>query len=450
MPESNRRTGPNWLVISLALLAVLGMVALVGYFLAGGRPRKMGTPPVFGAKTGSVPFFRPHFLTNLGDTFNILLIGRDARLVGDPSQDGKKRNKRENVYHSDVLVIAHFNLPQRRVTLVNIPRDMLVEIPGISHPEDRQDFCNLDKITHATAYGKGDALAVKTVERFCGIRIRRRIAVDFDSFRLGYRLLRPFLGKMVFGSRELKDPDEALMFVRDRRHYPNDDIDRSRHSVLFVKTVIQRLWPKLSNKFTSWLLPQVLSLIGADTDLASDDVQYVMTELRTRRFAPDSIETAVLIGAGAPVTLWSYGQTLSCYIPNYGEIEKQVDYYLKDRRDVPAFSFMEQNQKIPWPGYCFDSYDFMPETVAVDTTSPAYRRFMMERDTLGASSLTRRDTGKARTLDALGEKDSVSPKPGTRESIIKVRPASPSSSKAKKARPDSVKPKAVPAKTTRK
>jgi hypothetical protein len=150
-----------------------------------------------------------------------------------------------------------------------------------------------------------------------------------------------------------------------------------------------------------------LTILGSDTDLKPDDVLYVLQQLKKRRFSPDSIETAVLIGNEAPVTLREYGQTLSCCLPAWNEVDRQVDFYLRDRRDVPALSFMEQNQKIRWPGYVFENYDSMPDTARVDTTSPAYRRLLLEKD-----SLRPVDSSMLRLRDSLAEL------PGARDSGI--------------------------------
>jgi hypothetical protein len=424
-PTETRRPGPNWLIVALIVIAVIGLAGLGGWLVS----HKGGESPVVRLLAS-----QPAPKSDLGDTFNFLLTGRDARLLGDRSLDGKKRNKREAAYHSDVIIIAHFNLPLRRVTLVNIPRDMLVAIPGHGHPEDRLDFPNMDKITHASAYGR-DTLLQKTIEKAYGIRIRRRIALDFDSFRMGFALLTSLVGKLKFGDRELTDPDAALMFVRDRHHFANDDLDRSRHSVLFVKTIIQRLWPKMDNRFVAWLAGNGLTMLGSDATVTQDDLQYIITRLKRERFNPDSIETAVMIGNEGPVTLYTYGQTLSCCLPNYAENEKQVDFFMRDKLDTKAFSFMEQDQKIPWPGYDFEDYDLMPDTTHVDTLNPVYQRLMLEQgqflnrdSTRHADSLARRDTGKLLVPPdtAKGKaKPSGTSKTGAKPVIAKQEPKKP-------------------------
>ncbi|MEO0107737.1 MAG: LCP family protein [candidate division WOR-3 bacterium] len=345
------------LIPLLVILVAMALAVAVILLLVQGTGRQ---PPLISL------VLPPPVKSDLGDTFNILLTGRDARIVGDKSFDGKRRNRREDVYHSDIIIVAHVNLPLRRVVLVNIPRDMLVPIPGVSHSSDRTDFCNLDKITHASAYGK-EALLVRTIEANLGIRINRRAALDFDSFRLGYDLVRPLLGRLSLRGRSLGTADSALLFVRARRAWINDDIDRSRHSLLFIKAVVQRLWSKLSAPAQQIVLPRVLNLLGNDTDLSSGDIRYVIRELKARRFNPDSIELAVLVGNPSPVTLWDYGQTLSCYLPAWNVIERQVDHFLRDRLDIAAPTFMEQDQKIRWPGYVFADYDLLAKLAPSDS-----------------------------------------------------------------------------------
>jgi hypothetical protein len=431
---TNRRSLPLWATLIIVVIVVLGLTAFAGVLLT---PRRPGQPPPISL------FSTPKARSDLGDTFNILLSGHDARLIGDKSMDGLRRNPREKVYHSDMIIIAHFNLPQRRVTMVSIPRDFLVQIPGVTHAQDRTDFLNLDKITHASAYGQ-DALLVKTVEQNLGIRISRHVALDFDSFRMGFRLLQPFLGKLVFGNRALSTPDSALLFVRDRHHYANDDFDRSRHALLFVKTVLERLWPRLDGRFLQWVLSQGLLIMGHDTDMSPDDMQYVIQQLRSRRFVPDSIETAVLIGAGAPVTLAKYGQTLSCCLPAWNEVEKQVDFYVRDRREVQALSFMAEEQKIHWPDYVFADYDLMPDTTKVDTTNPVYLRLMMEKD-----SLRPMDSDMLHVRDSMARLPSaLTPPKSKADTSHPRRGAKPQASSVKaKAKPDTTrksKPKSPP------
>ena len=130
---------------------------------------------------------------------------------------------------------------------------------------------------------------------------------------------------------------------------------------------------------------------------------HIIGELHRRKFNPDSIETAVMIGEEGPVTLYAYGQTLSCCLPNYGEDEKQVDFFLRDKLETKAFSFMEQDQKISWPGYDFEDYDLMPDTTPADSLNPEYRKLLREK----GESLNRDSTRRADSLSDIGTRPEV-------------------------------------------
>jgi LCP family protein required for cell wall assembly len=102
-----------------------------------------------------------YFLT--GESKNILLMGVD-----------------EDKVRTDVLVVAHINPREKRVNLVSIPRDTLVNI----NCTGRKICVDPDKVNHAHAYGgkEGPALTVDTVERFLGIKIDGYVKVDFEKF----------------------------------------------------------------------------------------------------------------------------------------------------------------------------------------------------------------------------------------------------------------------------
>ncbi len=99
---------------------------------------------------------------------HILLLGLDRR-DNEPTR-------------SDTMILATVNLWDGAVSLLSIPRDLLVPIPD--HGEDR--------INTAFAYGQaahpndpaaGPALAVKTVSRQFNVPIEHYLFVDFAGFR---------------------------------------------------------------------------------------------------------------------------------------------------------------------------------------------------------------------------------------------------------------------------
>jgi len=346
------------------------VVVLVGFYLLGPRTRRAVPTTLQPTPTGTV---------------NILIIGKDARAVGPVINEGRQRNKREGQSHSDIIIICHINfggdmtelrsgnsdrVPSRptgpSVSLVAIPRDLLVEVPGITAAASNTDFTHMEKITHTYAIG-GDKLLRKTITNLLGIPIHRSIAFDFDTFRMAFDILRPFTGVLRIGEVNLTERDQALKFARKRYGLKFDDADRCRNAVSLIRGVMTRTWRLGGTRLGDMIIGRLLAIVGEDTDLTADEVHQVMDDLRRAGFSPARTETAVLVSEGADVTLTRYNQTLSCYLPIYREIEKQVDRYLLDKKDVQALDFMTQEPfRVP---YYVDS-NYVTAVDSTDTVAP--------------------------------------------------------------------------------
>lgn len=95
---------------------------------------------------------------------HVLLVGEDDGLVA-PGQKARGR--------SDTLMVASFDPKTGEISLLSIPRDTRVDIPGRKYKE---------KINHAFAYG-GVELTLRTVRQFLGIPIRYYVQIDTSGFR---------------------------------------------------------------------------------------------------------------------------------------------------------------------------------------------------------------------------------------------------------------------------
>lgn len=89
---------------------------------------------------------------------NILVLGVDQR-EGD-------------VGRSDTMFVVMYDPKNEQVSLLSVPRDTRVKIPGHGW----------EKINHSFAYG-GYQLAQRAVEDLLGIRIEHRILIDFKGFQ---------------------------------------------------------------------------------------------------------------------------------------------------------------------------------------------------------------------------------------------------------------------------
>lgn len=337
-----RRLGPVWFIVT----GIVALLVVAGFYLLGPRPRRIAPTELKPTPAGTV---------------NILIIGKDARAVGPVLNEGRQRNKREERSHSDIIIVCHVNLGVPSVNLVAIPRDLLVEVPGVTAADSDTDFARMEKIAHTYAIG-GDKLLRKTVTHLLGIPIHRSIAFDFDTFRMAFDLLRRFIGPLHVAGENLTERDQALKFARKRHGLKFDDADRCRNAVSLTRGVMERTWWLGGTRLGDMVVARLLTIVGEDTDLTADEVHQVIDGLRRAGFSPVKTGNAVLVGEGAEVTLARYHMTLSCYLPAYGEIAKQVDRFLLDKEGVAALDFMTQ-EEFRAPGYLFANYVVPPDSV---------------------------------------------------------------------------------------
>ncbi len=157
----------------------------------------------------------------------VLLIGGDAR-PGSSSSAPQR---------SDLLMVMRISAERDKVSIVSIPRDSWVDVPGRG----------MNKINAAYAFG-GFPLAVETVEQLLGSRIDHVAAIDMEGLRdmtdaLGgvrVQVASEFdSGEYHFepGPRTL-DGEEALAFVRERKSFASGDLERVVNQQRFLTGIV--------------------------------------------------------------------------------------------------------------------------------------------------------------------------------------------------------------------
>lgn len=192
---------------------------------------------------------------------NLLVLGSDHR------EDEGDRGR------SDTIILVHIDPDKDYLSVMSIPRDLRVDIPGYG----------LNKINYAYAV-KGPALTIKTVEQLTGVDINHYLEIDFNAFRdvtdsLGgvyvdvdkryyndnpnYELI-----KLAPGY-QLLDGADALDYVR-YRHDLNLDFGRMERQQIFLSAIREQAmgWdlPFKLPRLTSALLSNVA------TDLSANDI----------------------------------------------------------------------------------------------------------------------------------------------------------------------------------
>ncbi|WP_017625999.1 LCP family protein [Nocardiopsis chromatogenes] len=157
---------------------------------------------------------------------NFLVIGSDSREGMDSSSKSDLGVGSAEGRRSDTMMLVHVNDDRDRISVVGIPRDSWVEVPGVGK----------DKINAAYAHG-GPQLTVRTVEAATHVRIDHYVEIDFTGFTevvdalggIEVCLSEPISDEkakldMAAGTHEV-DGREALAFARTRKT-AGGDLDR--------------------------------------------------------------------------------------------------------------------------------------------------------------------------------------------------------------------------------
>ncbi len=160
--------------MSLGKWAACGMTGVV---ITGSLVAYTGYQDVFGIDTAEVDpdgwGDRPAQVDGL---HNILLLGTDERAGDDAGYNEL------NGIRPDVLVVVSIDVDKGGVTMVNLPRDTMVEIPPCEGGDDGAGWNGgVDQLNHAMTYGGMDCQG-NTVETVTGIHLDHMVLVDFAGF----------------------------------------------------------------------------------------------------------------------------------------------------------------------------------------------------------------------------------------------------------------------------
>ena len=233
-----RRPGRGWRIALLSVLAIFLVLTLATGGLALWVRHSIASGIEFIADPfAGIPARAPQQKVAAGvePAVNILVLGTDSRTsASDPSQ------WKEGAQRTDAIMIVQVSGDRKTVSVMSIPRDSWVEIPG--HGQGQ--------INAAYSYG-GPSLTIHTVENLTGIHIDHFAVANFESFvaltdeiggvRINLKTPQTLAGKELGAGAQVLDGQQALAYTRERSSLPNGDFDRVKRQQTWMRSIVSRV-----------------------------------------------------------------------------------------------------------------------------------------------------------------------------------------------------------------
>jgi LCP family protein required for cell wall assembly len=235
-----------------------------------------------------------------GKPFNMLIVGSDSRaFVDNPTQVRAFGNESDaGGQRSDVTMVARFVPATKTVTVLSIPRDLWVDIPG-----HVAGISGMNRIN--AAYNSGPDLLVQTIEQVLHIPINHYVSVGFPGFSGmvnalgGITLDFPTQVKDAYTGLDvtttgcqLVNGTVALQLVRSRHlEYVNSngyweydglsDFSRIQRQDQFFRAVLAKLNTSVTNVFAiNNFISAAVGNLTIDDTLSESDMLHIGLEFK--------------------------------------------------------------------------------------------------------------------------------------------------------------------------
>ncbi|MFF4620107.1 LCP family protein [Nonomuraea jabiensis] len=206
---------------------------------------------------------------------NWLLVGSDSRKGLSAAERKKLRTGQAVGQRTDSMMLLHIPEGSDKPTLVSLPRDLAVDIPGRKR----------DKLN--AAYNGGPQLLVRTVESVTGVHVDHYMEIGFAGFvgivdavggvEINVRAAvdDPKAGLKLKKGTQVLNGAQALGYVRTRKGGALPDFERTKRQRQFLGAVVKKAASPgvLINPFTS--IPLAMSAtdaVSVDGDTGAFDL----------------------------------------------------------------------------------------------------------------------------------------------------------------------------------
>ncbi|NQU99707.1 MAG: LCP family protein [Parcubacteria group bacterium] len=242
------------------------------------------------------------------DRYNILIVGCDRR--------GEERAR------SDVMMVFSIpKSPKEQTSLITIPRDSRVDIPG--HGMDKMTHAYIyEDLTDASSIGNIE-LTQETIEKFLDIKINGTVEFTFESFKDVVDLVGG-----VWTDDGYYDGEKALAMVRNRYRAGGDFARTDDQRKVFRAVMTQMKDRETATEVYDYLKESDSAEINIDfTRLGMFGATTFVRRLG--KLSLGDIKTDFIPGQGQTLYAENFGQNLYFWVIDEEEKEKMVEEYLK-------------------------------------------------------------------------------------------------------------------------
>ena len=194
-----------------------------------------------------------------GKDQNILVAGLDDRQTATDAELKELSTTRDGgSLNTDTMMIIHIPANGAKATLISLPRDSYVAIPGNGMQKLNAAYADAFNATAGTYDQKraaGANLLIETVQNLTGLTVDHYVQVDLFGF---FRISNAIGGVSVNMCAAVKEPNsginlhagvnviqgtQALAFVRQRYGFPNGlgDLDRVKRQQYFLTAAFRKV-----------------------------------------------------------------------------------------------------------------------------------------------------------------------------------------------------------------
>jgi LCP family protein required for cell wall assembly len=237
------------------------------------------------------------------EAVNILVAGSDTRSAAQTTGAGAVGAEwAPGAQRSDTIMLVHIDGDREHASVISVPRDSWVNIPGFG----------MNKINAAFSLG-GPSLYVQTIEQLTGLRIDHLAVIDLQGFAnltdalggvtvdIPHTVTDASTGTVWHAGVQKLNGDQALLYVRQRYGLPGGDFDRIKRQQYFLRQLMMQTVSAgtLVNPFKLHsALSAVATNLSVDDEFSNGELRSLAFSLRNLRPGDVDFLTVPLNGTG--------------------------------------------------------------------------------------------------------------------------------------------------------